>query len=74
MSTESPRMLRADGKETAENGPGATEPRKLAKSLYKVKSTMCNCGVLTIPELQRDAKITLVSACFCYIYRRGRIS
>ncbi|MBE6610678.1 MAG: IMP dehydrogenase [Ruminococcaceae bacterium] len=32
------------------------------KSLYKVKSTMCNCGVLTIPELQRDAKITLVSA------------
>ncbi len=32
------------------------------KSLYKVKSTMCNCGVITIPELQRDAKITLVSA------------
>ena len=32
------------------------------KSLYKVKSTMCNCGVTTIPDLQRDAKITLVSA------------
>ena len=32
------------------------------KSLYKVKSTMCNCGVLTIPELQRDAKLTVVSA------------
>ena len=32
------------------------------KSLYKVKSTMCNCGVTTIPELQRDAKLTLVSA------------
>ena len=32
------------------------------KSLYKVKSTMCNCGVLTIPELQQNAKITLVSA------------
>ena len=32
------------------------------KSLYKVKSTMCNCGVLTIPELQEKAKITLVSA------------
>ena len=31
-------------------------------SLYKVKSTMCNCGVLTIPDLQRDAKLTLVSA------------
>ncbi|MCI8630675.1 MAG: IMP dehydrogenase [Firmicutes bacterium] len=31
-------------------------------SLSKVKSTMCNCGVLTIPELQKNAKITLVSA------------
>ena len=34
----------------------------VAKSLYKVKSTMCNCGVTTIADLQRDAKITLVSA------------
>ena len=32
------------------------------KSLYKVKSTMCNCGVTTIPELQRDAKLTVVSS------------
>lgn len=31
-------------------------------SLSKVKSTMCNCGSLTIPELQRSAKLTLVSA------------
>ena len=31
-------------------------------SLYKVKSTMCNCGVITIPDLQREAKLTLVSA------------
>ena len=31
-------------------------------SLSKVKSTMCNCGVLTIPDLQKNAKITLVSA------------
>ena len=31
-------------------------------SLYKVKSTMCNVGVITIPDLQRDAKLTLVSA------------
>ena len=31
-------------------------------SLNKVKSTMCNCGALTIPELQKNAKITLVSA------------
>jgi IMP dehydrogenase len=23
---------------------------------------MCNCGVINIPDLQRDAKITLVSA------------
>ncbi len=34
----------------------------VTKSLYKVKSTMCNCGVTTIPDLQRDAKLTLVSA------------
>ncbi len=31
-------------------------------SLYKVKSTMCNCGALSIPELQKNAKLTLVSA------------
>ncbi len=34
----------------------------VAGSLAKVKSTMCNCGALTIPELQQKAKITLVSA------------
>lgn len=32
------------------------------QSLQKVKSTMCNCGVLTIPELQEKAKLTIVSA------------
>ncbi len=31
-------------------------------TLSKIKSTMCNCGALSIPELQRDAKITLVSS------------
>ena len=31
-------------------------------SLYKVKSTMCNVGVINIPDLQKNAKITLVSA------------
>ncbi|MEE1154720.1 MAG: IMP dehydrogenase [Acutalibacteraceae bacterium] len=31
-------------------------------SLYKVKSTMCNCGVKTIPDLQNEAKLTLVSS------------
>jgi IMP dehydrogenase len=34
----------------------------LAVTLAKVKHTMCNCGALTIPELQEKAKITLVSA------------
>ena len=31
-------------------------------SLYKVKSTMCNCGVKTIADLQKNARLTLVSA------------
>ena len=31
-------------------------------SLYKVKSTMCNVGVINIPDLQKNAKLTLVSA------------
>lgn len=34
----------------------------VAISLSKVRSTMCNCGALTIPELQQNAKLTLVSA------------
>ena len=34
----------------------------VAVSLAKVKSTMCNCGALTIKELQEKAKITLVSS------------
>ncbi len=32
------------------------------KSLYKVKSTMCNCGMIDIKSLQKNAKLTLVSA------------
>ena len=32
------------------------------QSLLKVKSTMCNCGTLTIKELQDNSKLTLVSA------------
>ena len=31
-------------------------------TLAKVRSTMCNCGSLSIPEFQKKAKITLVSA------------
>lgn len=34
----------------------------VAVSLSKVRSTMCNCGALTIPELQQKAKLTLVSS------------
>jgi IMP dehydrogenase len=34
----------------------------LAVTLSKVRSTMCNCGALTIPELQEKAVLTLVSA------------
>lgn len=31
-------------------------------TLSKIRSTMCNCGALTLPELRDKAKITLVSA------------
>ena len=31
-------------------------------TLYKVRSTMCNCGALTIPELQEKARLTVVSS------------
>ena len=34
----------------------------LAITLSKVRSTMCNCGALSIPELQDKAKLTLVSS------------
>ena len=32
------------------------------QTLAKVRSTMCNCGALSIPELQEKAKLTLVSS------------
>ena len=34
----------------------------VTRSLSKVRSTMCNCGCLNIPDFQKNAKITLVSA------------
>ena len=34
----------------------------VTQTLNKVRSTMCNCGALTIPELQKNAKLTLVSS------------
>ncbi len=34
----------------------------VAVTLNKIRSTMCNCGVLTIEEFRRNAKLTLVSS------------
>ncbi len=34
----------------------------LEVTLSKIRSTMCNCGALSIPELQQKAKLTLVSS------------
>lgn len=31
-------------------------------TVSKIKSTMCNCGALSIPELQKTARLTLVSS------------
>ena len=60
--------LGGDKKLTFEEGVDSYVPYagplkdNVAISLAKVKSTMCNCGALTISELQQKAKITLVSA------------
>jgi IMP dehydrogenase len=34
----------------------------LSITLSKVRSTMCNCGALNIPDFQKNAKLTLVSS------------
>ena len=34
----------------------------VATTLSKIRSTMCNCGVLNLPDLRREAKLTLVSS------------
>ena len=34
----------------------------LNQTLAKMISTMCSCGAISIPQLQKDAKITLVSS------------
>lgn len=60
--------LGGDGKLSFEEGVDSYVPYagslkdNVALSLNKVKSTMCNCGALTIDELQKKAKLTLVSA------------
>ena len=60
--------LGGDRKLTFEEGVDSYVPyagplaENVLKTTSKIKSTMCNCGALTIPELQQKAKITLVSA------------
>lgn len=60
--------LGGDGKLSFEEGVDSYVPYagslkdNVTLSLNKVKSTMCNCGVLSIPELQMKTKLTLVSA------------
>ena len=34
----------------------------VTNTLYKVRSTMCNCGALSIEELQQKARLTVVSS------------
>ncbi len=34
----------------------------IAVTLLKIRSTMCNCGALTIPEFQDKAKLTVISS------------
>lgn len=60
--------LGGDGKLSFEEGVDSYVPYagslkdNVTLSLNKVKSTMCNCGVLDIPNLQKYTKISLVSA------------
>ncbi len=60
--------LGGDGKLSFEEGVDSYVPYagslkdNVTLSLNKVKSTMCNCGVISIPELQKKTKLTLVSA------------
>lgn len=57
-----------DGKLSFEEGVDSYVPYagrlkdNVNQTLSKVKSSMCNCGALTIPDLQQNSKITLVSA------------
>jgi len=57
-----------DGKLSFEEGVDSYVPYagslrdNLVTTLSKVKSAMCNCGTLTIKELQEKARLTLVSS------------
>ncbi|HEY8464875.1 MAG TPA: IMP dehydrogenase [Bacillota bacterium] len=60
--------LGSEGKLAFEEGVDSYVPYagslkdNLDLTVSKIKSTMCNCGALTIAELQQKARITLVSA------------
>jgi len=60
--------LGGDGKLSFEEGVDSYVPYagslkdNVTLSLNKVKSTMCNCGVVSIGDLQKYTKLTLVSA------------
>jgi len=60
--------LGGEGKLSFEEGVDSYVPYagslrdNLAITLSKIRSTMCNCGALTITELQEDARLTLVSS------------
>ncbi len=60
--------LGGDGKLSFEEGVDSYVPYagslkdNVTLSLNKVKSTMCNCGVVSIEDLQKYTKLTLVSA------------
>ena len=60
--------LGGDSKLTFEEGVDSYVPYAgplgdgVKKSLAKVKSTFCNCGALSVKEMQSKAKLTVVSA------------
>jgi IMP dehydrogenase len=60
--------LGGEGKLSFEEGVDSYVPYagslkdNVSQTLAKVKSTMCSCGVTDIPSLQKDTKLTLVSA------------
>ncbi len=60
--------LGGKGKLTFEEGVDSYVPYagllkdNVAVTTLKIRSTMCNCGALSIPELQQNARLTLVSS------------
>jgi IMP dehydrogenase len=57
----------SEGKLAFEEGVDSYIPHKgsvtegLAKTVYKIKSTMCNCGSLDIPSFYANARLTVLS-------------